>query len=348
MINQSHAAAGESVIIYEGPSRSYPLILEPRGQLQNRFGHFPHETIRKRALGARVRSRARPGGFVRALRVTPELWTAALPHRTQVLYAADTALVCLRLGLRPGALVVESGTGSGSLTHALARAVGPSGHVATFEFSAERAARAREDFAAHGLSNVRCVHRDATRPGGAAFQPEVERGAADAVFLDLPQPWDALASARACLRACGVLCSFSPCVEQVMRVCALLTELGFEDVRTFETLARQYDVGDGDGLAVAPIELGEAILQVTSEGAGFGDGMTSQMRGRGEGDVIADEVFACSLTSAFVAPSGRNGLVPRAWPSATVAPPPISVRVQPAATGRGHTGYLTFAILFRP
>ena len=82
MINQSHAAPGESVIIYEGPSRSYPLILETRGQLQNRFGHFPHETIRKRALGARVRSRARPGGFVRALRVTPELWTAALPHRT--------------------------------------------------------------------------------------------------------------------------------------------------------------------------------------------------------------------------------------------------------------------------
>ena len=40
---------------------------------------------------------------------TPELWTIALPHRTQILYTADISLVVTHLELTPGKTVVESG-----------------------------------------------------------------------------------------------------------------------------------------------------------------------------------------------------------------------------------------------
>lgn len=105
-------------------------------------------------FGSRVTARGPGGGWVTLLAPTPELWTAVLRHRTQILYAADISLVVGCLGLRPGAVVLESGTGSGSLTHALARAVAPAGRVHTFDFHAGRAAEAAAEFGRHGLTGL--------------------------------------------------------------------------------------------------------------------------------------------------------------------------------------------------
>jgi tRNA A58 N-methylase Trm61 len=49
------------------------------------------------------------GGWVTLLHPTAELWTTSLPHRTQILYAADIATIVSHLELRPGSVVCESG-----------------------------------------------------------------------------------------------------------------------------------------------------------------------------------------------------------------------------------------------
>lgn len=72
------------------------------------------------------------------LHPTPELWTCALPHRTQILYLADISFIIWMLRVRPGSVLVECGTGSGSFTHALARTVAPHGHVHSFEYHEQR------------------------------------------------------------------------------------------------------------------------------------------------------------------------------------------------------------------
>ncbi len=41
-------------------------------------------------------------GWIYLLAPTPELWTMVLRHRTQILYAADIAMICMFLELRPG------------------------------------------------------------------------------------------------------------------------------------------------------------------------------------------------------------------------------------------------------
>ena len=71
--------------------------------------------------------------------------------RTQILYSKDIAMVGLQLELWPGSVVVESGTGSGLLSHALARTLTPRGHLHTSDFRAERIQKARVMFAEHGL-----------------------------------------------------------------------------------------------------------------------------------------------------------------------------------------------------
>lgn len=52
---------------------------------------------------------------------------------------ADISTILMRLELSPGKVVLETGTGSGSLTHALAGAVAPDGEVHTFEYHSQRA-----------------------------------------------------------------------------------------------------------------------------------------------------------------------------------------------------------------
>nr|GEV57671.1 tRNA (adenine(58)-N(1))-methyltransferase catalytic subunit TRMT61A [Tanacetum cinerariifolium] len=227
---------GDLVIVYEKHDNMKAVTVNEKSVLENRFGVFKHSDWIGKPFGCKVSSHK--GGFVYLLAPTPELWTLVLSHRTQILYIADISFVVMYLELVPGCVVLESGTGSGSLSTSLARAIAPTGHVYTFDFHEQRAAAAREDFEKTGLSNLVTVGvRDIQ---GEGF-PKDLNGKADAVFLDLPQPWLAIPSAGEMLKQDGVLCSFSPCIEQVQRSSETLTSK-FTDIRTFEVLLRTYEV----------------------------------------------------------------------------------------------------------
>ncbi|KAL5214712.1 hypothetical protein ABZP36_003864 [Zizania latifolia] len=250
--SQRRIAEGDTVVVYERHDAMRAVAVRAGGVLQNRFGVFRHDDWLGRPFGCKVYSTGGGGGggrgggkagagFVHLLAPTPELWTLVLSHRTQILYIADISLVVAYLELVPGCVVFESGTGSGSLTTSLARAVAPHGRVCTFDFHEQRATSAREDFERNGLSSLITV---AVRDIQSEGFPEEQRGAADAVFLDLPQPWLAIPSAGITLKQDGVLCSFSPCIEQVQRACEAMRSC-FTDIRTFEILLRTYEVREG-------------------------------------------------------------------------------------------------------
>ncbi len=89
---------------------------------------------------------------------------------------------------------------------------------------------------AHCLQ-VSTHHRDVCS-NGFGLDSEV-----DAVFLDLPKPWEAVPHAKNALKSSGGrLCSFSPCVEQVQRLCKTLKEEGFDEPYTIECLLREFQV----------------------------------------------------------------------------------------------------------
>jgi tRNA (adenine57-N1/adenine58-N1)-methyltransferase len=232
-------AMGDLVVVYEGFGRQKAVTLVPDGQYQNKYGSFFHRDWVGKRRGSKVYATKGGSGFVWLLAPTPELWTKVLPHRTQILYLPDIALVTHCLELKPGSVVIESGTGSASLTHALVRAVAPHGHVYTFEFNEARAVAAAREIHEHGLSHLCTVtHRDVERNGF----PASLAGCCDAAFLDLPGPWKCIPSVARSLRPDGVACSFSPCIEQVQRACEALEKEGFGDAQTVELLGREHDV----------------------------------------------------------------------------------------------------------
>ncbi|OMO69436.1 tRNA (adenine(58)-N(1))-methyltransferase catalytic subunit GCD14 [Corchorus olitorius] len=245
---------GDLVIVYERHDSMKAVKVCESSVLQNRFGSFKHSDWIGKPFGSKVFSNK--NGFVYLLAPTPELWTLVLSHRTQILYIADISFVIMYLEIVPGCVVLESGTGSGSLTTSLVRTVAPTGHVYTFDFHEQRAASAREDFERTGIDSLVTVGvRDIQ---GEGFPDELS-GLADSVFLDLPQPWLAIPSAGKMLKQDGVLCSFSPCIEQVQRSCETLRS-NFTDIRTFEILLRTYEVREwrincskiDEGSSVAP------------------------------------------------------------------------------------------------
>ncbi|MCJ1464858.1 tRNA (adenine-N(1)-)-methyltransferase catalytic subunit trm61 [Pseudocyphellaria aurata] len=144
-------------------------------------------------------------GFVHLLPPTPEVWTSSLPHRTQVVYTPDYSYILHRIRARPGSVLIEAGAGSGSFTHAAARAVfngyssreaspiqRPRGKVWSYEFHEQRFHKLKEEISEHGLEGViEITHKDVCQDGFSidTASPAVN---ATAIFLDLPAPWLAL------------------------------------------------------------------------------------------------------------------------------------------------------------
>ena len=71
--------------------------------------------------------------------------------------------------------------------------------------------------------------------------PNVGDHAADAVFLDLPEPWLAMEHVLRVLKPGKTMCSYSPCIEQVIKTCEKMRELGFHSIRMIEVRQRPYD-----------------------------------------------------------------------------------------------------------
>jgi tRNA (adenine57-N1/adenine58-N1)-methyltransferase len=97
---------------------------------------------------------------------------------------------------------------------------------------------AQKEFQEHGLLNIESQWRDVCKDG---FQLEDR---VEAIFLDLPSPWEALKNAKKAFKKdrIGRICCFSPCVEQVQRTCAEFKSLGYTDIKMFEVLERAHDV----------------------------------------------------------------------------------------------------------
>ncbi|KAJ5518928.1 tRNA (adenine(58)-N(1))-methyltransferase catalytic subunit GCD14 [Penicillium expansum] len=230
-------------------------------------------------------------GFLHILAPTPEAWTISLPHRTQVVYTPDYSYILHRLRARPGCTVIEAGAGSGSFTHASARAVFNGypgtedatkrqrlGKVCSFEFHELRAAKVQQELRDHGLDGiVEATHRDVYEDGFLLGDPKTGKSPkASAIFLDLPAPWLALKHLESALdpESPAYLCTFSPCLEQAERTIRTMRKLSWLNISMVEVAQRRLDVKrdriglDTEGVRGAtmyPKTVEEAVAKLRSD-----------------------------------------------------------------------------------
>uniref|UniRef100_A0A7E4UXW4 tRNA (adenine(58)-N(1))-methyltransferase catalytic subunit TRMT61A n=1 Tax=Panagrellus redivivus TaxID=6233 RepID=A0A7E4UXW4_PANRE len=224
------------VLVYVDDDNIKPIQVKRGRTYSMKHGAIRHDYVIGKRYGSKITATA---GAVYILRPNPYLWSKALTRYTQILYAHDISTIVLLLDIKPGSVICESGTGSGALTHALALAVGKTGHVYTHELNQKRAKAVEEDLSNHGLAErTTCLNQDACVDGFFVTN------ACDGVFLDLPEPWNAVEHAKNALSVVrgGRLVSFSPCIEQALRVVEKMKELNFQFINTIEVVPKTFKV----------------------------------------------------------------------------------------------------------
>jgi tRNA (adenine57-N1/adenine58-N1)-methyltransferase catalytic subunit len=161
-------------------------------------------------------------------------------HRgAQIVTPKDAAPLLFLAGVTPGARVAEAGAGSGALTIALASAVGPSGHVTSFDRRPDFLDAASANVRRAGLADrVTFRERDVARDG-------FDLADLDSVVLDLPNPWDVLAAAHGALVIGGYVATYTPTYNQLERTVGALRDLAFDEVRAIEVIERGLHVAEG-------------------------------------------------------------------------------------------------------
>jgi tRNA (adenine57-N1/adenine58-N1)-methyltransferase len=234
---------GERVQLTDPKGRLHTVTLAEGKQFHTHRGAIEHDALIGAPEGTVVSSTS--GTHYLALRPLLADFVLSMPRGAAVIYPKDAAQIVMMGDICPGATVLEAGAGSGALTCALLRAVGPTGQVISYEV--------RDDHADVAVRNVETFFAGSPpnwnlRRGDIATHPADEQ--VDRVVLDMLSPWDALPAVTAALRPGGVLVGYVATTTQLSRLVeAVRADGGFTEPNSWETFVRGWHVV---GLAVRP------------------------------------------------------------------------------------------------
>jgi tRNA (adenine57-N1/adenine58-N1)-methyltransferase len=227
----TEARAGDLIMLVGRDHKLFILRLEAGAELQTHRGVIRHDEMIGKPWGTLIPSHLGNPFYL----FQPALHDLLLNIRrsSQIIFPKDIGYILLRLSVGPGKTVLEAGTGSGALTTALAWAVGPQGRVISYDRREDMQDLARRNLHRVGLED-RVTFR--LRDIGLGF----EDGEADALFLDLPDPYNYLPQARAALKGGGALGAILPTTNQVVLLLDALRRERFAFVEVCELSLRFY------------------------------------------------------------------------------------------------------------
>lgn len=211
--------------------KNFIIRLEEGKTLQTHRGSLAHDDCIGNQWGSQVFSHLGNPFFL----VQPSLGDliTTIRRTTQILYPKDIGFILVSMGIGPGDHVIETGTGSGAMTTALAFTVGPHGHVTTYEVREEMQTLARENLKGLGLED-RVTFKLADIKDG------IDERNMRALFMDIPTPEQFITQVRAALIPGGFFGCIVPTMNQLMKLIPVLRREDFAFLEICETFLRYY------------------------------------------------------------------------------------------------------------
>ncbi len=211
--------------------KHFIITLRPGGELQTHRGVLKHDDLIGKPWGSQVFSHNGHPFFL----LQPPLADVlkSLPRNTQILYPKEIGFILVTLGVGEGMHVLEAGTGSGALTAAFAYALGKDGRVTTYEVRPEM-----QQMAIKNLTRLGLAERVNFKSGDIA-QGFSETNV-DAVFLDVPNPYDYMPQVKSALKTGGFFGCILPTTNQVIITLRELRRCQFAFIEVLEIMLRYY------------------------------------------------------------------------------------------------------------
>lgn len=211
--------------------KNFIIRLQTGENLQTHRGIVAHDDLIGRQWGSQVASHLGKPFYL----LKPSLGDiiTATRRTTQILYPKDIGFILVTMGIGPAQHIIEAGTGSGAMTTALAYAVGPEGHVTTYEMRPEMLNLARSNLQGLGLED-RVTFKLADISAG------FEETDIQALFMDVPRPEEFITQVRQALIPGGFFGCILPTTNQVSKLLTALQRDNFAFIEVVEILMRYY------------------------------------------------------------------------------------------------------------
>lgn len=219
------------ILLYNGEKASYFFSLPQAGTFSTHRGNIDFRLILTKEYGDTIKTHT--GTVFYILKPTLADLAMKVKRTTTIVYPKDAGMMLLQTAIFPGAKVIEVGSGSGALTVILANFVRPDGKVYSYEKRKEFLENARANIKRFGLEPwVEFVEADVEQQGFLHKE-------ADAIFIDLPEPWSVINWAYQALKGGHFLVSLNPTIEQIKKTKSVLELEGFTRIRVVESFERE-------------------------------------------------------------------------------------------------------------
>lgn len=234
---------GERVTLTDTKGRRKSLVLKAGAVWHTTTGAVRHDDLIGGPEGVVVHS---AGGMEwLAFRPVMHEFMVSMPREAAVIYPKDAAQILMWTDIYPGARVLEAGVGSGALTLALLRAIGPDGTLTSYE--------RRQEFADVAAKNV-ATFLGEIGPTWQLHVGDLEEiitdDPIDRAILDMLAPWDCVEAVGERMVPGGILCCYVATTTQLGRTAdTLRAHGGFTEPMMTETIVRDWRA---EGLAIRP------------------------------------------------------------------------------------------------